>query len=86
MDLPALHPSKIDLNNSYRLQTAPLSLVILHKLRGWHERIHSQKPWHYKRHKTDGRDVEKLLPISAGAGVKINDPVLASLSRRQGDG
>lgn len=73
MDLPALNHSSINLNNHLNLPTAPLSLVLLHKLRGWHDRLHSNKPYYQKRHPKDAEDVEKLLPIAADAGVKITD-------------
>ena len=76
MDLPELDPSMIDFKNDRQLPTAPLSLVLLHKLRGWFERVHSPKPYYYQRHPQDVNDVALLLPIAARDGVQITDPVL----------
>lgn len=76
MDLPPLNRSSIDFSNHRQLPTAPLSLVLLHKLRGWHDRMRSDKPWYKMRHPKDALDVAKLLPIAASAGVKITDPSL----------
>ena len=76
MDLPALDCSTIDFSNRRRLPTAPLSLILLHKLRGWHDRMHSNKPYYQKRHPKDALDVATLLPIAARAGAKITDPFL----------
>ena len=76
MDLPKVDPSRVDFNNRRKLPTAPLSLVLLHKLRGWFDRIHSDKPWYYERHPKDAHDVAKLLPIATDAGVKNTDSIL----------
>lgn len=73
MDLPAIDLESIKSNNRHRLPTAPLSLVLLHKLRGWHDRKRSKFPYYNKRHPKDALDVAKLLPIAADAGVKIPD-------------
>jgi hypothetical protein len=76
MDLPALDCSRIDFSNHRQLPTAPLSLVLLHKLRGWSDRIRSTKEYCYQRHPKDALDVAQLLPIAARASVNITDPVL----------
>jgi hypothetical protein len=76
MDLPALNRSRIDFSNHRQLPTAPLSLVLLHKLRGWSDRIRSTKTYYYRRHPKDALDVAQLLPIAASSSVNITDPVL----------
>ena len=77
MELPSFNPSYIYYENDYRLPTAPLSLVLLHKVRGWSERINSSEMHHYVKHWKDARDVEFLAPLAARMGVTIDEKVLS---------
>jgi len=75
MELPSFDPYWIDYDNSLRLPTAPLSLVLLHKVRGWSERIDSTGHQYEKRWQ-DARDVATLAPLASRMGVTIHDDVL----------
>ena len=76
MELPSFDPSYIYHGNDYRLPTAPLSLVLLHKVRGWSKRINSTEEYHYKKHWKDASDVAYLAAFAARMGVTINEKVL----------
>jgi hypothetical protein len=76
MEIPSFDPRWIERDNSRRLPTAPLSLVLLHKVRGWSERIKSVQDHHYQRHKQDAHDVTTLAPLASQMGVTIHDGVL----------
>ena len=75
IELPSFDPCWIDSNNDLGLPTAPLSLVLLHKVLGWWERINSDDH-HYQDHWKDAQDVANLAPIASKTGVTINDDVL----------
>lgn len=75
MELPSFDPYWIESDNNLRLPTAPLSLVLLHKVRGWWDRINSDDH-HYRDHWKDAQDVANLAPIASEMGVTINDGVL----------
>ena len=76
MDLPSFDPRWIDCDNAFSLPTAPLSLVLLHKVRGWWERINSTEYHHYQKHRQDACDVAALAPIASKIGVTIDDDAL----------
>jgi hypothetical protein len=75
MELPSF-----DRRNIYRrfseLPIAPLSLVLLHKVRGWLERSTSDVPYQWEKHRQDASDVASLLPIASEGGVNIKSGVL----------
>ena len=75
IDLPSFDPYWIEYDNDLRLPTAPLSLVLLHKVRGWWARINSDDH-HYRDHVKDAQDVANLAPIASQMGVTINDNAL----------
>ena len=76
MDLPSFDSRWIDYNNDLSLPTAPLSLVLLHKVRGWWERINSPDDHHYQKHWQDAHDVATLAPLASEMGVTIGDDAL----------
>ncbi len=76
MDLPSFDPRWIDYENDLRLPTAPLSLVLLHKVRGWWERVNSPEDHHYQKHMQDADDVATLAPLASEMGVTIDDDAL----------
>jgi len=83
-NLPSFHPSKIvhwnvnlgNAGNSLRLPTAPLLLVLLHKVLGWRTRRRSSYDHIREKHLRDARDVVNLLPIASRRRVTIHDNVL----------
>jgi hypothetical protein len=75
MDLPSFDRRWI-YRRVDKLPTAPLSLVLLHKVRGWSERIKSDVPYQWEKHRQDASDVASLLPIASKGGVNINSGVL----------
>ena len=76
MDLPSFDPRWIDCDNDFSLPTAPLSLVLLHKVRGWWDRIKSPEGHHYQKHWQDACDVAALAPIASQTGVTIDGDAL----------
>lgn len=76
MELPSFNPSWIDYNNDHRLPVAPLSLVLLHKARGWWRRINSPSDRRLQLHKKHARDVANLAPLASQKGVTIKNDVL----------
>jgi hypothetical protein len=76
MELPSFDPYWIDYNNDLGLPTAPLLLVLLHKVLGWSERIESSQYHQYQKHEQDASDVGTLAPLASKMGVTIHDNVL----------
>jgi hypothetical protein len=76
IELPTFDPGWIEYDNNHKLPTAPLSLVLLHKVLGWWERINSLDDYHYEKHWQDARDVANLAPLASQMGVTIDDDVL----------
>ena len=82
--LPSFHPSQIvhwnvtlgNSGNSLRLPTAPLLLVLLHKVLGWWTRRRSSQDHIWEKHMRDALDVVNLLPIASRRRVRIHDNVL----------
>jgi len=75
MELPSFNPYWINYHNSLKLPTAPLLLVLLHKVRGWSKRVNSTDH-HYEKHRQDASDVATLAPLASQTGVTIHDNVL----------
>jgi len=76
MGLLSFDPYWIDYDNTHSLPTAPLSLVLLHKARGWWGRINSPNDRHYQKHWQDARDIANLVPLASQMGVTTNDDIL----------
>ena len=70
MDLPSFPSSRIDSNNLRTLPSAPLTVVLLHKLHGWSEHRAAQELYYSKEQHKDRADIDCLVPIAASQSLK----------------
>ena len=66
MSLPDLCPtfSRNHITTIHRIPLVPFSLLLLHKLQGWHDHFHATDGYERRKRIQDANDVQRLLKMT----------------------
>jgi hypothetical protein len=74
LHLPNIRPEQLRVDERYHLPVIPFSLLLLHKLKAWDDRVNARESYKRARQATDSSDVQALLRLPHVVSLRFSRP------------